>query len=572
MINRKLLLITIVVLILFSISACSAPLAALSQQVSSIISRQSSVAKTNDEVMQEIAEDNQDAVNSLNLTEPIDSGLITAYQSTLEEIYEQVNPQVVNISVLIKQSDLTSGLPDLPFDLPSSPGLPGHESIPEDNSSEEGIPFYSQAAGSGFIWDNDGHIITNNHVVSGAVDIDVTFSDGTTVPAKIIGSDSDSDLAVLKVDVPENLLKSVQLADPDQIRVGQLAIAIGNPFGLDGTMTVGIVSAMGRTLPVVDGFQGGPRYSIPEIIQTDAPINPGNSGGVLVNSEGHVIGVTSAIESPVRANAGVGFAIPVSIVEKVVPILIEDGKFVHPFLGVSGLSLTPDIAEAMGLEINQRGALIVDVLYNSPADNAGLQAGDQDVEINGQQIEVGGDVVIAIDDQDVREMDDLIAYLATNTVVGQEVALTILRNGSQDVILVTLGERPDANQNQISSDYGQEQKSRKVYLGILGREINSNIADAIGLPKDQKGILVLEVEKGSPADRANLRGGKTSVVIDEDVVLIGGDLIIGFDGKEITDFPSLLDLLTKSEDGQTVELIILRDGEEMQVDVTLAAR
>jgi len=252
--------------------------------------------------------------------------------------------------------------------------------------------------------------------------------------------------------------------------------------------------------------------------------------------------------------------------------LIEDGQFPHPFLGISGISLTPDIAKEMDLEINQRGALVADVMPGGPADKAGLRGSEQSVEIDGQQLNVGGDVIIAIDDLEIKEMDDLIAYLATNTVVGQEVSLTILRKSSQEIILVTLGERPDTTSNQIASDNGREQDRGKVYLGILGRELNSNIADAIGLPKDQQGILVIEVEPGSPADRARLQGGKTSIEVEGENLTIGGDVIIGFDGNEITDFPSLLDLLSQSEAGQEVGLTILRAGEKLQVNLTLAAR
>ena len=201
---------------------------------------------------------------------------------------------------------------------------------------------YQSALGSGFVWDQNGDIVTNNHVVSGADKIEVTFSDGTIVPATLVGADPDSDLAVIKVDVPADKLHPVQLGDSSAVKVGQLAIAIGNPFGLEGTMTTGIISAVGRSLPANDNSTQS--YTIPDVIQTDAPINPGNSGGVLVDVQGQVLGVTSAIESPVRASAGVGFAIPSAIVNNVVPALIKDGKYVHSWLGISGTTLVPDLA------------------------------------------------------------------------------------------------------------------------------------------------------------------------------------------------------------------------------------
>ncbi|HER34457.1 MAG TPA: trypsin-like serine protease, partial [Halothiobacillaceae bacterium] len=265
--------------------------------------------------------------------------------------------------------------------------------------------------GSGFVWDTEGHIVTNNHVVEGASSVQVTFTDDTTVPAEVVGTDPDSDLAVIKVDMPANQLYPVRLADSTQLRVGELAVAIGNPFGLDGTMTVGFVSALGRSLPVSARTFVGPTYSIPDIIQTDAPINPGNSGGVLVDGNGDVIGVPTAIESTVGVNAGVGFAVPSAIVQKVVPVLIEDGEYTHPWIGISGTTLNSQLAEAMGLDAAQRGVLVADVVEDSPAEDAGLQGSDRVTEIDGLQASVGGDVIVAIDDQPVRDFEDLVVYL-----------------------------------------------------------------------------------------------------------------------------------------------------------------
>jgi len=301
----------------------------------------------------------------------------------------------------------------------------------------------SQALGSGFVWDTKGDIVTNNHVVDGATKIEVTFSDGTTVPATIVGQDPYSDLAVIKVDVSADKLSPVTMADSAQVKVGEIAIAIGNPYGFEGSMTVGTVSGLGRDLPTSQVDQtSGASYSIPDVIQTDASINPGNSGGVLVNDLGQVIGVTSALESASGSSSGIGFAIPSEIVSKVVPSLISTGKYEHPYLGISGTDLTPDIAQAMNLPSDTRGALVEQVTTGGPADKAGLKASETVVTVNGVQGTVGGDVITAIDGHTINSMSDLIAYLAINTQVGQTVSLTILRNGQNQTVQLTLGNRP----------------------------------------------------------------------------------------------------------------------------------
>jgi len=321
----------------------------------------------------------------------------------LEQVYTTVSPSVVNVQVLSYQGT---------------------------------------ALGSGFVWDAQGHIITNHHVVSGARKITVTFSDGTIADAKLVGSDPNSDLAVLQVDVPSGKLQPVQLADSSQVRVGQLAIAIGNPFGLQGTMTVGIISGLNRELPVGSQFSQNTTYTIPDIIQTDASINPGNSGGVLVDAQGRVIGVTSAIESPVNANAGIGFVIPSAIVQKVAPALIQYGHYDHPWLGINGTMLTPDLVQVMKLQPGQNGVLVVDVTPNSPAQKAGLHGSTHYSNLNGQSMRFGGDVIVAVDDQRVYSFGDLLAYFFNNTQAGQTVKLTVLRQGQQCTIDVTLGVLP----------------------------------------------------------------------------------------------------------------------------------
>lgn len=226
--------------------------------------------------------------------------------------------------------------------------------------------------------------------------------------------------------------------------MGQTVVAIGNPFGLQGTMTAGIVSALGRSLPSQARTASGDRFNIPNVIQTDAAINPGNSGGPLLNLNGEVIGVNTAIESPVRQFAGVGFAVPSNTIARIVPVLIEDGRYQHPWLGIAGMTLTPEVREAMGLEVDQMGVLVVDVTKDGPADRAGLRGSDKQVEINGHTLRVGGDVIVRIDDQEVRRFDDLLSYLFEETHVGQKVQLTVLREGGTQELSVTLQERPSA--------------------------------------------------------------------------------------------------------------------------------
>ncbi len=353
------------------------------------------------------------------------SDLLAAYESTLESIYSAVSPQVVNIMVLSPASSSSN-----------------FQNVPGFNNNQPQNQL-SQALGSGFVWDTKGDIVTNNHVVDGATKIEVTFSDGTTLPANIVGQDPYSDFAVIKVDAAANKLLPVTMADSTQVKVGEIAIAIGNPYGFEGSMTVGTVSGLGRDLPTSQVDQtSGATYSIPDVIQTDASINPGNSGGVLVNDLGQVIGVTSALESASGSSSGIGFAIPAEIVSKVVPSLISTGKYDHPYLGVSGTDMTPDIASAMNLPTDTRGALVIQVSPGGPAAAAGLQGSNNTVTINGQQGTVGGDVITAIDGQTINSMSDIIAYLAIHTQVGQTISLTILRNGQTQNVKVTLGTRP----------------------------------------------------------------------------------------------------------------------------------
>ncbi|MBC7249806.1 MAG: trypsin-like peptidase domain-containing protein [Anaerolineae bacterium] len=317
----------------------------------------------------------------------------------LINIYQRVSPSVVNISVMARN--------------------------PLDSSQA-----------SGFVYDTQGHIVTNHHVIQDAERIWITFFDRTRVQAEVIGSDADSDLAVLQVDYPAELLNPVQLGDSASVKVGQRAIAIGNPFGQEWTMTTGIISAIGRVFPQQSGF------SIAEIIQTDAAVNPGNSGGPLLDSQGRVIGVTTFINSPVPGSVGVGFAVPVDLVKKVVPQLIATGHYAHPWLGITGRTIIQELVEALDLPVNQ-GVLVEEVDPAGPSRKAGLRGGTREVRIEefSTSVMAGGDIIIAIDEVPVRSMDDIITYLQ-HTVVGQTVDLTILRDGREMHIQVVLGERP----------------------------------------------------------------------------------------------------------------------------------
>lgn len=300
--------------------------------------------------------------------------------------------------------------------------------------------------GSGFVYDSEGHILTNYHVVEGAQDLEVDFVTGIKVRGKVIATDLDSDLAVIKVDVPADELTPLPLGDSDALGIGQTVIAIGNPFGLSGTMTMGIVSAKGRTLDSLRESPGGGVFTAGDIIQTDAAINPGNSGGPLLNLAGEVIGINRAIRTtgtttegePV--NSGIGFAISINVVKRVTPALIRDGKYDYPYLGLSSM---PEIGlmeqEALGLS-QATGAYVVDVVAGGPCDQAGLRAGDENTTLSG--LYAGGDLIIGVDGREVRVFGDLLSYLLANKGPGDSVNLTILRDNERKEVSVTLGKRP----------------------------------------------------------------------------------------------------------------------------------
>lgn len=293
------------------------------------------------------------------------------------------------------------------------------------------------AEGSGFVYDAEGHIVTNNHVVDGGDAFDVTFLDGTTYEAELVGTDPYTDTAVLDVDA-DRQFKPLRIESDPNIYVGQSVLAIGNPFGLSGTMTAGIVSQTDRLLPAVQGF------SIPNVIQTDAAVNPGNSGGPLLDIEGEVIGMNTAIDSQTGTFSGVGLAIPATAVKRVVDTLIEEGEYRHPWIGVRGIDVSPRVAERMELE-EARGFLVMEVVEDSPADDAGLQGGDYEESIRGDTLTLGGDVITSIGGKQVRKLSDVLNYLAQQEV-GDTVSLTVIREGEETQLSITLAQRPSTDQ------------------------------------------------------------------------------------------------------------------------------
>ena len=317
------------------------------------------------------------------------------------------------------------------------------KSVVQITDSNE-IDVFESRLGSGFVYDDNGHIITNHHVVSGGGNrLDVTFPDGTVYRASLIGSDPSADIAVLYVEeVSKEKLLPLSLADSSNVRVGQRVAAIGNPFGLSGSLSNGIVSGVGRQIPA----QEEEGFTIPDIIQTDAPINPGNSGGPLLNMRGEVIGINSAIYSTTGQFAGVGFAIPSNTIAQVVPSLITTGSYQHPWLGIAGRDMTPGIADRLGLD-EPRGFLVEDVVAGSPAEKAGIQRGDEDAIIDGMPMRLGGDVIIAIDNNTVRKIDDILAYVEMEKSVGDDLKLTILRDGQTIEVIVTLAARPSQQES-----------------------------------------------------------------------------------------------------------------------------
>ncbi|MEM2902431.1 MAG: trypsin-like peptidase domain-containing protein [Candidatus Bathyarchaeia archaeon] len=404
-------------------------------------------------------------MSSLNLTRPVDGrGRVYIYAAfllalislsgfflyiyqdlqqrniALREKYEELSLEFTKLSAEIKAnaSRPAGSLEQLTYNEIYRLTEPSVVKITVYHSTAQGLTPYGE--GSGFVYDEEGSIITNAHVVLEADEIEVTSPDGERMKASLTGIDVYSDLAVVKVSSGKNF-KPLKLGDSTQLYVGERVLAIGNPYGLSGTMTEGIVSQTGRALRAPGG------YLIVGVVQTDAAINPGNSGGPLLNLQGEVIGVNTAIASFTGEFSGIGFAIPSNLVRRVVTSLIEKGTYAHPWLGVQGVDVTADIAEALGLE-EPRGFLVTEVLPGSPAEKVGLKGGSEVQTIGGVKIPVGGDIIIGVDDKPVRGLEDILLYIEYNKSPSDVVSLTILRNGGEINVEVTLGERPPPGAEQ----------------------------------------------------------------------------------------------------------------------------
>ena len=424
--KRSLFQILIVLLLIVSLSSCAGN---AGQEPTVAVVRPIASPTTPDERL----------VSPAPLTNTTTS-LITEEQ-TLIDLYANVNPSVVNVQIVANLDAAGSGN-DSTQPAPNFPEIPGFPNLPDLQPFNPGP---QHGLGSGFVYDTDGHIITNNHVVNGADKVTVTFSDNTEVEATVVGVDPDSDLAVIEVDIDPALLHPIPLGESDTLQVGQFVVTIGNPFGLDGSMTTGIVSGLGRQLPSGAVTPSGQAFTIPDIIQTDAAMNPGNSGGPLLNLQGELIGVNTAIATNNGTFSGIGYAVPVDTVKQVAPELIRNGRIEHPWLGISGSTLDRDIAQEMGLDPDQHGILIAEVVADSPADKSSLHGSDTTTAIDGLDARIGGDIIVGIDGQAINEFDELLTYIVNDTKVGQTVTLDVLRDGNPQEVTVTLEARPQNN-------------------------------------------------------------------------------------------------------------------------------
>ena len=349
-------------------------------------------------------------------------------QKQIDENELQVQNQINEINDFISAESKTLSLIEI-FEK-AEPGVVRVNTIGNQTANETG------GVGSGFVFDKKGHIITNAHVIEGSTKTVVTFLDGRSYNAEIIGMDEYTDIGVIKVNADLKLLNPLSLGDSSNLNVGEPIAAIGNPFGLSGSMTSGIVSQMGRLLP------SGSGYSIPDVIQTDAAINPGNSGGPLLNMRGNIVGINTAIQSTTGEFTGVGFAIPSQTVAKIVPTLISEGEYKHPWIGISGRDIDPDTANVLGLK-DAIGFQIITVVENSPAADAGLIGSDKMIVVEGREYPTGGDIIVGVDGMDVRKIDDILVHLQRVKTVGDEMNLEILRDGRTTNVTIILQERPN---------------------------------------------------------------------------------------------------------------------------------
>jgi serine protease Do len=496
--------------------------------------------------------------DSVNTTKKIDTSLSTASERTLNS-----------------GRNFSSSLPDL-FNYVKESVV----QITDPANMKQQSDIAGSRLGSGFVYDKNGHIITNYHVVEGAKNntVYVTFLDGVSYEAEISGTDPYADLAVIKLlnltqhkDALSKLVP-LDLGNSTNLKVGERVVAVGNPFGLSGSLTDGIISGLGRLMPAntiqfIPPSQpydlqnmptNVPSFSIPDIIQTDAAINPGNSGGPLLNMKGQVIGINTAIFSNTGAYIGIGFSIPSNLLIKIIPTLIAGETYKHPYIGISGTEVTPDIAKLMNLN-ESSGFLVVNVTKDSPAYLAGIKGGNMTYQINGRPVELGGDVIIKIDNKTVKKLDDILSYLENNKKIGSNVSLTVWRDGNESKeVPLTLTSRPDLNLSSASTPS----------LGVIGLDVTPAIAAMMNLSRND-GFLITGVLDQSPASKANLRGGYIISELNGNPIELGGDVIIKIDNNDVKNQQDIKKYLSAKKIGDTVVISIIRDGEQMAKNVNL---
>jgi len=435
-----------------------------------------------------------------------------AAPGSFAEIAERLSPTVVNIKV--------TKIEKIGFDHPQIPEGPSRDfferffkDMPQGHESRK-----IQGAGSGVIISSDGYILTNNHVVEGAKEVTVTLSDKQEYKAKVVGRDSKTDLAVVKIEAAK-ALPAASLGDSDQLKVGEWVVAIGNPFGLSQTVTSGIVSAKGRVI-------GAGPYD--DFIQTDASINPGNSGGPLLNMKGEVVGINTAI---LPEGQGIGFAIPVNTAKPLIPQLESKGEVTRGYLGVNIQSITPELAKALKLK-ETKGALVADVVQGSPAEKAGVKRGDVIVAYNGRAVE------------DRHNLPVMVAA----TPVGQEVTLTVLRDGKEQQLRMEVAKLPSDETRTKAEESAQPSGGK---LGLRLHNVNPELARQLGLKAD-RGVVVMGVEPGSPAAEAGIQEG---------------DVILEVNRQPVTSINEVKDQVAKTSDGDQVLLLVQRDQSKLYVPV-----
>lgn len=511
------------------------------------------------------------------------------------------------VIVLLTLSTFEVGAQLEPLNIPNIPGedqnysnLTDHSIDPDlstlfnnvDQSvvqiSENSAPSLGSRQGSGFVYDNLGHIVTNYHVVGNPQETNlnerafhITFLDGTTYIGRVTGADLYSELAVMTVEnITRESLIPLPLGNSSQLRIGQPVVAVGNPFGLSGSMTEGIVSGLGRILPssVPQGDlllrqEDTPSFLIPNIIQTDAVINPGNSGGPLLTTGGEVIGMNTAILSNTGVYAGIGSAIPSDIIKKVVPELISTGTYRHPYIGIAGVDMSPEIADEMGLN-GSRGFLVTEVTSGSPAEKSGIRGGGALTDINGRQIELGGDVIVAVDNVSVRKIEDLLSYLQSERSIGETVILSVIRDGKNQEIGMTLAARPTQQQQEIE----QRQQERPT-LGINSINMTEQIAARMNLTQMQQpplsddqdgergGVLVVDVFADGPAEKAGIRGGFIVANINRTLIEIGGDVIVRIDDTMIPNVDALNKFIDNKNIEDTIQVTVVRNSQPISIPV-----